>query len=79
MSKNKKKKSKKTIYYDDGRSIADMSAIGGKSQKSSYRFGFKEKMRTYFESVKLMILPMLLTIGIIGVAFLILYILLSLA
>ena len=80
MSNGKKKK--KTIYVDDGRTIADMSSFGNKKSASGNFFkgyGFRKKFRTYFESVKLMILPMLVTIGIIAAAFGILYLLLSLA
>lgn len=78
MSKNKKKK--KTIYIDDGRTIADMSSVSsaplaGRSSTSSW----KERAKTYFSSVKLMILPMLLVLGLIGIAFLMLYLLFSLA
>lgn len=40
---------------------------------------FKDSMRTYFRTVKMMIVPMLITIGIISAAFLILWILLNLA
>ena len=83
MSKDQKKKDNKTVYIDDGRTIVDMSAFGGSSKKPNNRgpigSGFKDKMRTYFESVKLMLLPMLLVLGLIAIAFLILYLLLSLA
>ncbi len=84
MSKGKKKKNKKTVYIDDGRTIVDMSTLGGSSSKNAKNSGpvgsrFRDKMRTYFESVKLMLLPMLLVLGLIAVAFLLLYLLLSLA
>ena len=83
MSKDKKKKRKKNVYIDDGRTIVDMSAFGGSSKNPNRGVpvgsGFKDKMRTYFESVKLMLLPMLLVLGLIAIAFLILYLLLSLA
>ena len=81
MSKKKKRKTK-TVYIDDGRSLADMSALSGASStrgRAPTEFGFKAKFRTYFESVKLMILPMIVTLCLIGVAFLLLYLLLSLA
>ena len=41
--------------------------------------GIKDQLRTYWETVKLMILPMFVTLGIISVAFLILWILLEIA
>ena len=103
MSKDKKNKKKKvkTVYIDDGSTIADMSAIDSvrprafgsrpKSDKKSETnsggqpYGvhtgnkFKDSVRTYFQTVKLMIIPMLVTMGIISAAFLILWILLNLA
>ena len=80
--KNEKNKKKKTVYIDDGSQIADMSALGrGNTQKnrgdSSYpRASFNEQFKTYKEAVKLMFLPMLAVLGIITLAFLIVYILL---
>ena len=94
MSDNKKKKEK---YYDDGRTIADMSALYGKKSTSaegdepeyrgdpglfgSYRAGHtpKDWAKTYWQTVKLMFVPMLITMGVISVAFLILWIILTLA
>ncbi|MBQ9069991.1 MAG: hypothetical protein IJY23_01410 [Clostridia bacterium] len=79
---DKKKNKKKTIYVDDGRTIVDMSATYGtpySNNSSPVKYSFREKLRTYFASVKLMLLPMLVTLGIIAAAFGILYLLLSLA
>ena len=94
MSDNKKKK-KKVVYYDDGRTSADMSNLYGVKKADDgepeykgnphafggYRPGNtpKDWAKTYWNSVKTMFLPMLATLGIIGGAFLILYILLELA
>ena len=95
MSDNKKKKKEK--YYDDGRTIADMSPLYGKKSESSdgeepeyhgnpglfgsYRPGHtpKDWVKTYWQTVKLMVVPMLVTMGVISIAFLVLWILLSLA
>ena len=73
MSKNKKKQ--KNVYIDDGRTIVDMSSLSGTrpSGTAPVRSGWREKLRTYFESVKLMLLPMLVTLLIIAAAFGILY------
>ena len=81
MSDNKKKRKAKNEYYDDGRTISDMSMLGGAKSgaRHSSISSYREKLRTYFESVKLMILPMVITLALIGVAFLLLYLLLSLA
>ena len=93
MSKNKekdtKKKKEKIIYVDDGRTIADMSALNGKKKekgakeppKANYlgRATIREQLETYFGAVKLMFLPMLAVLGVLAVAFVILYVILSLA
>ena len=78
---SKKKNKEKTIYIDDGSSIADMSGLYGNSsfgskKTTSGRSRFRECFRTYIEAVKMMIKPMLLTIGVITLAFLILYLIL---
>lgn len=83
MSKNKKEKK---IYIDDGSSIADMSMLGKSSSSkrslhetkysNNHRPTFKECFKTYIETVKLMLIPMLITIGIISIAFLLVYLIL---
>lgn len=81
MGKDKKKKNK-TVYVDDGSSIADMSGVGGSSPRGRYNSGsrprasFKEQFKTYTDAVKMMFLPMLAVLGILALAFLIVYILL---
>ena len=87
--KNAKNKKEKIIYVDDGRTIADMSALNGKKKekgaketpKANYlgRSTIKEQLETYFGAVKLMFLPMLAVLGVLAVAFVILYVILSLA
>ena len=84
MSKNKKKK-EKPIYIDDGSTIADMSGVGKRGKREAKgaptrepqllrpRATFKEQRDTYFSAVRMMFLPMLVTIGIISIAFLILW------
>ncbi|MBQ8689454.1 MAG: hypothetical protein IJ515_03725 [Clostridia bacterium] len=83
MSKNKKKKKEKVTYIDDGRTIADMSGtgkinplIGGTSKSSERgkrRATVREQWKTYTEAVKMMFFPMLVVLGILTVAFLIMY------
>ncbi len=80
-NKNKKKKKNKPIYIDDGSTISDMSGVGrSKAPKRdvSYRphASFKEQFQTYRDAVKMMFLPMLAVLGIIALAFLIVYIIL---
>ena len=78
MSNKKKQKIK---YIDDGSTIADMSAFGKPSHQNGAvgTSSWREKIRTYFESVKLMFFPMLITLGLIALSFGLLYLLLSLA
>ena len=78
-AENKPKKNK-PMYIDDGSTIADMSWLGAPGQKSGgagrYRSSLKEKFQTYISAVKLMFLPMLAVLGIITVAFLLVYLIL---
>ena len=79
MSKDNKNKKKKPVYYDDGRTIADMSSISGTNPSGGRpRSSFKDQMRTYFTTVRQMFLPMLAFVGGITVLFLILYLILEL-
>ena len=85
MSSNKKKK--KTVYIDDGRTIADMSGLYGRKASLSteqprirgQRGTAKERWQTYVAAVKMMFLPMMATIGAICVVFLLLYLAFTLA
>lgn len=82
MGKNKdtKKKKAKTVFIDDGSTIANMSMLG---RSGAPRLGasrpnasFKEQFKTYTDAVKMMFLPMLAVLGILALAFLIVYIIL---
>ena len=87
----KKKKKEKITYVDDGRTIADMSGVGGMREKSTgkppkrkeeprllrgSRSTMREQADTYLAAVRMMFLPMLVVIGILTVAFLIVWFLL---
>ena len=77
MSKNKKKK-QKVKYIDDGRTIADMSRLSGVDKKYVGAKGtLKDQAKTYWNTAKLMFVPMMVTIGIITAVFLIMWILLT--
>ena len=81
MAKNKKDKKSKPIYVDDGSTIADMSGVRRSGTPRSHsssrpRATFKEQFRTYIDAVRMMFLPMLAVLGIIALAFLIVYIML---
>ena len=85
--KPKKGKKEKTVYIDDGRSLADMSVLdtarkrdGGNPRAPRRdaprpRASFREQWNTYFAAVKMMLGPMFITMGIISVAFLLLWLL----
>jgi len=82
MGKNKKnqKKKQKTVYIDDGSTIANMSGIGNsrfsRLEGTRPNASLREQFKTYTEAVKMMFLPMLAVLGILALAFLIVYILL---
>lgn len=76
--KIEKKHKEKIVYVDDGSTIADMSALGTakkEPQSTMYSSAKKPKARwheildTYFESMRMMLLPMLVVMGLIAVVF----------
>ncbi len=86
MSDKKKKKKQKVTYIDDGRTIADMSGtskpgaiLGGRnsSGQNKRRGTARQQFNTYVSAMRQMVLPMFIVMGIITVAFLIMYLLLK--
>ncbi|MBR2621508.1 MAG: hypothetical protein IKC97_03960 [Clostridia bacterium] len=79
--KKQKKKKEKIIYIDDGRTIADMSGTSGgmfsaKGKKDRPKPAVSTTQtpwQTYCNAVKMMFKPMLVVIGIISLAFLLMY------
>ena len=80
----RKKKKQKTVYIDDGSTIVDMSAVGPKrstteKQQNSASIDHDARPRwqriliDYFDSMRMMILPMLAFLALIGLAFLIVF------
>ena len=80
----KKKKKQKTVYVDDGSTIVDMSALGPKRREAENtpapasiddagRPRWQRILIDYFDSVRMMFLPMLVFIGLIGLAFLLVF------
>ncbi len=70
----KKTKKEKIRYIDDGRSLADLSGVKGGlpsrlSGGTSSRFS--DIWKTYWSAVRMMVKPMLVTIGFLTLAFLI--------
>lgn len=76
----KKKKRNKVTYIDDGSTIADMSALGARSGKDGMKLpsSLSDRTKTFFGAMKMMIGPMFVAITIIGVTFLIGWLLLFL-
>lgn len=75
-----KKKKEKIIYYDDNSTIADMSGLPNrkpaqKPKQATFidtprKSGFGDKWRTYWSSVKMMFLPMIVVLFVITLIFL---------
>lgn len=71
-----KKKKEKVVYVDDGRTIADMSGVDApRLSRSKYAPGStaKDKWNTYWNAVKMMFGPMMVTITALGVIYLIMW------
>ena len=77
--KKKKEKKEKVIYIDDGRTIADMSNVGyGYSSKNGRPHAtMKEKMRTFWEAFKMMLVPTLIISGVLVATYFLMYFALS--
>jgi len=75
--KREKKKKEKVVYVDDGRTIADMSGLDSARRRGfsatqntsrpprAARPRFKDCVKTYFSSVKMMLLPMIVVLLIL--------------
>ena len=76
-------KKEKITYIDDGRTLADMSGVGGTRLRDSnpYRpkLEFKEVWKTYWSAVKMMFKPMLVVIGALILVYAIMYVVLLLS
>ena len=70
---DKRKKKEKITFIDDGRTIADMSALPDRMSwaKHGTTSSIREIWRTYWSAVKMMFKPMLVVIGFLVVIFLI--------
>ncbi len=82
--KSKKEKKEKIVYVDDGSTVADMTPTdeNGKRQKTHRERSYapnaplRDQLRTFTDAQKMMFLPMCVMLGILALAFLILYFLL---
>ena len=84
--KQKKQKKEKIRYVDDGSTVVDMQPLedanrrpGQKPRTPGVKGTLREQIRTYFAAVRLMLVPMLVTLGIIFVSFLITWIFFTVA
>jgi hypothetical protein len=73
------KKKDKITYVDDGRTLADLSAVSSGnrlSNRNPYRPApkFKDVWATYWNAVKMMIKPMLVVIAAITVVYILAYV-----
>ena len=81
-----RRKKEKITYIDDGSTIADMSSVkpsgfsSGQHSAPKIRLGFwddlKAQFRTFFDTMKLMVLPMFVVMGFILAVFLIAWLIL---
>ncbi len=84
--KDKKQKKEKIVYIDDGSTVADMSGLRQKTVEPPPNSGndrsrprWLQILGTYFDSVKLMLLPTLAFVGILALAFLLVWLLMNLS
>lgn len=85
MTEKGKKKKEKITYVDDGRTIADMSGIGSRGYTPPKKDGYakplrylsplREQLRTFFDAMGFMLLPTMAIVGILLLAFAIIYLL----
>ncbi len=76
------RKKENVIYYDDGRTLADMSAFsGGKAPAPQESSGsrFRDIWNTYWAASKMMLLPTLAICGGLAVMFAVAYLIFMLA
>ena len=73
--KKEKKKKEKITYVDDNSTVVDMNVEGhrwyNKNKQPKKESTFKEKWNTYISTVKLMLVPLAITLGIMLVIYLI--------
>lgn len=69
-----KEKKVKVVYIDDNSTVADMSGTRGRKANDPPRrkSTFREKSRTFFSAMRMMVVPMLCTLAAFGLIYLIL-------
>ena len=74
-----KKKKEKVVYVDDGRTLADMSGVGGprlSRKPGQVSSSMHDQWQTYKVAVKMMVRPMLVVITAMTIVYLVFYLLL---
>ena len=70
-SEKPKEKKVKVIYYDDGSTVVDMSGTRRKGQPT--KATRRERMRTFFAVMKKMVIPMLITLAVLTLIYIVIY------
>ncbi len=85
-NKEKKQKKEKIRYVDDGSTVVDMQPLedasrrpGEKPRDPGAKGTLRKQFRTYIAAVRLMFWPMMITLGIIFLSFLITWIFFTIA
>ncbi len=73
---SKKKDKEKVIYYDDGSTISDMSGVQGAKKKdkyyrTNYQSTWKDKAKTFFNAMKMMIIPCVIALLVLSILFMV--------
>ena len=78
MGKKKKKDTEKVVYYDDNSTIVDMSEVPRFGQKKASpppsprrKSTFKEKWKTYWSAVRMMLFPLFIALLALTILYLI--------
>ena len=78
---SKKTKKEKIIYYDDGSTISDMSSVNKTGRPKQNKVQEEQrsflptvkptsKWATYWQAVRMMVVPMLFVLGVLAILFL---------
>ncbi len=69
-SQEQTKREVKVVYYDDNSTVADMSGTRkGGYQPPRVKSTAREKMRTFFTVMKKMVVPMLITLAVLTILY----------
>ena len=75
MSKNKKQKKEKVIWYDDNSTLADMSSVNPRGTKKEekekpfFTSSSRDKFNTFLQTFKMMLIPTGVALLILGLLY----------